>query len=194
MSGVVGGRAVVAQAVGVGLVASAVGAARALAAYRPRAVVLLGSYGLFPGRTGELLELASVSHVQLVDGHVFDGRAAIPDPMPTHLALDSSLAAALACVAGRLPEVTMATTLAITTDDQLAMRLAQLCECRGENLEAFSVAHACDREGVPMVALLGATNWVGSQGRAQWQKHHALVAKRTAEAVLQWLEGGIAGL
>jgi len=194
LRGVVRGRRVACEAVGVGLVAAAVGAARVLAIQKPRAVVLVGSYGLFPDREGALLELAALSRVRLVDSQLLAGCAALPEPMAGEHNLDASLAQGLATCIACVPAVTMATTLAITTDDRLAKQLSQASDCRGENLEAFSIAHACRAADIPMAALLGATNWVGSNGRAQWREHHAAVADKTASAIVQWLASEASGL
>ena len=194
LRGVVHGYRVACQAVGVGLVEAAAGAARALASQKPRVVVLVGSYGLFPDRDGALLELAALSRVRLIDSQVLAGCAALPEPMASDRVLDASLARGLATCVACVPGVTMATTLAITTDDRLAVQLSRAVDCRGENLEAFSIAQACHAVNVPMAALLGATNWVGSNGRAQWREHHAAVADKTARAIVQWISSEASGL
>jgi nucleoside phosphorylase len=88
----------------------------------------------------------------------------------------------------------VATTLSITTDDQLAVRLGRKTGCCAENLEAFSVALACAARDLPFAAMLVSTNAVGSVGREQWSEHQRQAAERGAHLVLEWLEQGAHGL
>jgi nucleoside phosphorylase len=88
----------------------------------------------------------------------------------------------------------VATTLGITTDDALAQLLGSKSGCAAENLEAYSVALACAAHDIPFACLLVATNAVGSEGRAQWQKHQRAAAEKAAELLLLWLERGAKGL
>src|SRR5690349_10167861 len=65
----IGGRTLVATSVGVGAFAAGSGTARALAALRPRAAVLVGSYGLYPDHGAfEPGQLLIPSCVRAVDG------------------------------------------------------------------------------------------------------------------------------
>ena len=85
LAGAVNGVRVVCATVGVGLAAAGVGAMRALRETRPRAVVLLGSCGLYPRMDFEPLVPVIPRAVQLVEPSVLAGKAAFPGPMQTSL-------------------------------------------------------------------------------------------------------------
>ena len=70
----------------------------------------------------------------------------------------------------------MATTLSITTDDDVARRLAESTGAEVEHLEAFAVARACALAGVAFTTVLGIANLVGASGRAQWRENHERAA------------------
>lgn len=195
LCGTVASLQVACATVGVGMPASASGTTRALAEHDPRAVVLLGSCGLYPRRI-EFRALTPVvaSGVRLVDASVLAEHAAFPAPMQLLCSPDSALSDGLAgldpgCLRGEI-----ATTLAITTDDALAQALGSKSGCAAENLEAYAVALACAAHDLPFACLLVATNAVGSQGRAQWQSYQRSAAERSAELLLQWLAQGARGL
>jgi nucleoside phosphorylase len=190
----IGSLAVVAADVGVGLAAAGGGAARRLAEHAPRAAVLVGSYGVYPGHgplaPGRVLVPARVC---AVDGSERAGKAAFPAPMPVVCEPDVTLSGALATGATPVERGAVATTLGITTDDALARDLAARSGCYGENLEALAIALACQGAGVAFAAVLGCTNTVGSQGRAQWLEHRTTAAHATAELVRDWLARGAPG-
>ncbi|MDH5675874.1 MAG: hypothetical protein OEZ06_27370 [Myxococcales bacterium] len=182
--------------VGVGLTAAGAGSARALGRQGPvDAAILVGSYGRYRGHGDfEPGQLLVPSALELLDGALLDGRAAVPDPMPQRLELDADLRGGLIEALALSPAATrLATTLAITTDDALAARLGR-AGCEGENLEALAVAEACRLWNVPLGVLLACTNVVGAAGRAQWLAHRETAAEATRQALCQWLEHGAPGL
>jgi nucleoside phosphorylase len=181
--------------VGVGLPLAGAGAMRALLQTRARAAVLVGSCGLYADRA--VLEPGQVlipTNVRAVDAATLAGQAAFPAPMPNVLEPDPALTAGLVAAGRDTLRGALATTLAITTDDALAARLARESSCLAENLEALAVALACRAAGVAFTAVLGVTNQVGASGREQWRKHHARAAQTTFERVVAWLQSGAAGL
>jgi nucleoside phosphorylase len=179
--------AVAAQAVGIGLVDAALGAASALARHRPSCVVLLGTCGAFDAGAGPLVrhDVVVAERLVLADGAAALGLAAFVGDGPPPLSGDGSLVAALVD-AGGVPGV-VATVLTISTDDALATALATKSHATAEHLEAYAVAAACKRAGVPFVAVLGVANRVGSTGRAEWAEHHRSASAAAAEVALRWL-------
>lgn len=148
--------------VGVGLVEAALGAARVIERRKPTAVVLVGTAGVYPGK-GVSLSIGDVvvaARVLLVAP-----AGALVSAMPSDIATDVGLARS-----AKVRRVTVATTLAITTDDEVARTLAATADV--EHLEAFAVGRACQDANVPFTALLGIANVVGSRGRAEWREHH----------------------
>jgi nucleoside phosphorylase len=183
-----GERRVACAAVGVGLTAAGAGAARALAEHKPRAVVLMGSFGRYPhsvlGR--DPCDAYVAERVKLIDVAVVQRKGSFPAPMPVDLPLDRALSIALERHgAKRMP--LLGTTLSITTDDALARSLGESSGCDGENLEAIAVAHACMLARVPCAVLIACTNEVGSRGRAAWLAHHAEAARTTARVLEAFL-------
>jgi len=186
---------VAAATVGVGLHAAGGGAARAVIEHAPRAVVLIGSYGLYPGH-GELhaTRLLVPARVCAVDAAERTGKAAFPSAMTVEVTTDAALSEGLVASAEAAERGALATTLAITTDDALAEELATRSGCHGENLEALAIALACGAAGVPFAAVLACTNQVGARGRAQWVTHRSAAAGATVQLVRAWLARGAPGL
>lgn len=195
LAGVVDGLRVVCATVGVGLPAAAGGTMRHVRDARPRAVILLGSCGLYPRRSEwQPLQPLIPKTIQLVDATVLADKAAFPAPMQLQLEPDASLSNGLAQSDAGALRGPVATTLGITTDDPLANRLARKSGCCAENLEAFSVALACAARDLPFAAVLVTTNVVGSSGREQWQKNQRKAAERGARVILEWIARGARGL
>jgi nucleoside phosphorylase len=195
LSGMVGSVRVVCATVGVGLPAAAAGTMRHVRDARPRAVLLLGSCGLYPRRVEfQPLQAVVPTEVRLVDASVIADQAAFPAPMQLVREPDPRLSDALALTCPTALRGAVATTLGITTDDSLARTLGRKSGCAAENLEAFSVALACGARDLPFASLLVATNEVGSQGREQWRTHQREAAERGARVVLDWIERGAPGL
>jgi nucleoside phosphorylase len=189
------GLRIAAAEVGVGITAAGAGSARALAQAAPRAVVLLGSFGAYPGPASlPIGQLLVPTTVHAIDPAVLQGRAALPDVMAQRSECGAELAAELARSSANVARGALATTLGITTDDELARELGERSACCAENLEAVAVALACDSAQIPFAALLSCTNHVGSLGRAQWAAEHANAARATANALLAWLARGAPGL
>jgi len=188
--GPAGGLAVLARPVGIGMVGAARGAAATLEAGRPRAVVLVGTCGAYPASGLSIGDIVVARCTLLAEPAVFEGLAAFPSAMPARLETDAVMTAALAATGARPVEV--GTTLAVTTDDDLAARLAR--HAGVEHLEAFAVATACAAKGVPFSAVLGVSNSVGSRGRAEWRAHGTSAGRAAAAHVASWVRSGAVGL
>ena len=195
LAGFVRGLRVVCATVGVGMPVAAAGAMRHLRDARPRAVVLLGSCGVYPKHDDHaLLDLVVPEQIALVDPAVVAGKGAFPAPMQTSLAADDMLSRGLCGYVPSIHRGTVATTLAITTDDTMASRLGKRSGCETENLEAFAVASACAALSLPFAALLSITNVVGSDGRKQWTRYQRRAAEASARGLLDWVHRGARGL
>ena len=188
----VGHLAIRARAVGVGLCDAAVGAACALAEATPRAVVLVGTCGAYRSSGIALGAVAVAASLFLTCPSVAEGRAAVPGAVVTSLSTDGGLCSALAARGARAASV--ATTLAITTDDALAQLVCSTTGCEVEHLEAFAVARVCAARGVRFAAALGVANLVGSMARQQWRAHQAAAGAAASRLVVDWLLAGAPGL
>jgi nucleoside phosphorylase len=194
LAGRVGASVVEARAVGIGLVASAIGAARVLRAPLPRAVVLVGTCGAYarldctPPAIGQAVVGAGI---RLVDVGTVLGVTELPSSLPTVRRSNEDLRRGF--VEQGVPPVEVAGTMGITVDDEVAARVA----CTGaevEHLEAFSVASACEAVGVRFVAVFGVSNVVGSKARDEWRANHRAASAAAAAEVVRWLERGAPGL
>ncbi|MBK7397499.1 MAG: hypothetical protein IPJ34_14695 [Myxococcales bacterium] len=190
--GNVSGVIVSCKAVGVGLPNAVAGTVLRVMQLRPRAVVLVGTAGYYPGSSVSLNEAVVVRRTQLVDPIEVEGRGAMPDPMPKNA--DANPMLSLGLMGGRPPTLDVANTLVVTTDDPLAHRIHAATGCALENLEAFGIANACALHAVPFAAVLGVSNKVGSTGRDEWRAHHKTAAQFACEIVLRWLTAGAMGL
>lgn len=196
MTARVAGRIVVARTAGIGLPASAAGAAAHIAELRPRAVVLVGTCGAYAGAGLAIGDVVVVRRLRLIDTAALEGLTQFPAPMAIEMETNGPMSAALAAtctprssVAGALG-ITVATTLAITVDDAMAARIAAGSGADVEHLEAHGVAAACAAREVPFAAVLGVANFVGARGRAEWLAHHREAEAAAGERVLRWLGEG----
>jgi futalosine hydrolase len=193
LRGQVGDVRVAAEAVGIGLAAAAVGTARAVQTHAPRCVLLIGTCGAYESGGAHLgiAQAVTAQRIHLVSTAAVEGRGAFPRPMPVAVESDASLIQALASETVR--RVDVATTLAITTDDALASRVAAARGCQIEHLEAFAVATACAHSGVPMAVVLGVANRVGSSARDEWRRHHEAASRAATDVIAAWLRRGAPG-
>jgi nucleoside phosphorylase len=189
---------VAARVVGIGLPMAAAGTAMQLAELRPRAVVALGTCGVYPNDSLAgaaagadaspplaIGEVVVARRIRLVDASVVAGVAQIPEPMSSVIEADAALADGLERAGARRADV--ATTLAITVDDATARRMALTASVQVEHLEAFGMAAACAAQGVPFGAALGIANFVGARARDEWRVHHRQAAAAAADVALRWL-------
>ncbi|HJK93115.1 MAG TPA: hypothetical protein RMH85_25025 [Polyangiaceae bacterium LLY-WYZ-15_(1-7)] len=193
LDGHVGALHVRAKPIGVGLPAAGVGAARRIERYQPRAVLLLGTCGIYPGQAGyQPHDVLVAQQVHLLSHDVDAHRAAFPDPMSVRLAANAAMCAGLTATRGRL--VNVASPLAETRDDTLAGSVPATHGCQAEHLEAFSLAHACQLLQVPFGVVLAITHVVGSYGRDDFRRFHRQSSLAAAEVVVGWLHAGAPGL
>jgi futalosine hydrolase len=192
MAATVGARWVTARIAGIGLPAAASGATRLLGELEPRAVLLVGSCGAYPGAGLAIGDAIAARRLVLVDPATLAGAAQFPEPMVTTAETHRPMTDALAELGAR--PCCVATTLAITVDDAAAARIAKGAGAEVEHLEAQGVALACAARGVPFAAVLGVANLVGARGRNEWTTHHRRAERVAGERVLQWLLAGAIGL
>jgi len=174
-------------AVGIGLVAAALGAAEAIATHHARGIVFVGTCGAFEGSRLTIGDVVALGDTVLADeasacgrGHLLPSLAA---PLPGDAALTRALVPALA-------PVRVATVLAVTTNDTTARALSEATGAAVEHLEAYAVASAAARAGIPFAAVLGVANAVGARGRAEWAAHHLRASAAVRAALAPGLEGG----
>ncbi|HEX5661089.1 MAG TPA: hypothetical protein VFX59_28050 [Polyangiales bacterium] len=196
LNGMLGNRLVVAKTIGVGLAVAGGATATRIHQLAPRAVILLGSCGIYPGPTTyQPLDIVVPSKLSLFDPAVAAGKAAFPDPMQTLIEPDPGLSAGLLqAVTSRGHACNVATTMSITTDDAIARAVHGATGIEAENLELFPIALACRAADVPFAAVLGVTNIVGSTGRQDWRHYQRDAAIAAAEVIVGWLRGGAPGL
>lgn len=163
-------------ALGVGPVRAALGASAALTAPCD-AVILIGTAGAYPGGP-PIGTVVAARRVGLGDGTAAAGLGYVPLPPAAHLT-----DARLRTLSGQV-EADVLTVPAITTDPTLTATFAT--DWQVEHLEAWSVAEAAARHGVPFIALLGISNVVGPDAHAQWKanRHAAEAAARDAASTL----------
>ncbi|MGF1464630.1 MAG: hypothetical protein ACFCGT_00725 [Sandaracinaceae bacterium] len=195
LAGRIRGLEVRGKAVGIGLAAAGPATARALLSADPRALILIGSCGVYPGlphyRPHDVLV---ASRVRLLSHAVTAERSAFPAPMQTSVETDRLLTAGLSQPGGRVFVAPVANPLARTTDDTLAAAIHPATHCEGENLEAFAVAMAARAAGVPFAAVFGVANLVGSTGDHDWRQFQREAVNRAAEVLTAWLQTGAPGL
>lgn len=184
-----------AKIVGFGLAVAAAGTARGILAVQPRAVVLLGSCGVYPN----LPQYRPYDVIVPVKTHLLchaalSGRSVFPEPMTTSVESHALMGAALQHSHPRAFHAMVASPLTITTDDALASAVGPATGCEAENLELFGVASACKASEVPFIAALGVTNIIGSTGRHDWAQFQRDAVVSAAGAIATWIHNGAQGL
>ncbi len=151
--------------VGIGLCDAMLGTAALLRQRRPALLVFVGTAGAFPGgpAIGAVVQAGTVI---LGDAALMLGLGY--SPMHPELLATPPLPG--------IPSVVVLTQLAITTDPGLAARCGALAQV--ENMEAYGVARACARAGVPWACVLGVTNHVGPNAHAEWLANRAAAEER----------------
>lgn len=193
--GQVRGLAIRGKAVGIGMAAAGPATARGILAVNPRAVLLVGSCGVYPNLPRyRPYDVVVAQRVQLVSHSVNAGRSALPAPMQTRLECSAVLAAGLEASGPRVFPTAVACTLGRTIDDALAASLHPATGCEAENLEAFAIAQACKAAEIPFTAVLGVSNVVGSTGEHDWKQFQRVAVSAAAEVIVSWIQRGAPGL
>jgi futalosine hydrolase len=148
-------------------------------------VVLVGTCGAYPGTALRVGDVTVARKVLLVEPAAVEGAAEFPAPMSLASDADESMRTALAS-SGAIP-VDVATTLAVTVNDDVATRIARATGAAAEHLEAHGVATACATFGVPLAVVLGVANVVGSRARDEWKKNHHAASRAAIDVVKAWL-------
>src|SRR5688500_16140864 len=128
------------KAVGIGMAVAGPATARGIVAVKPRAVLLVGSCGVYPNLSQyRPHDVLVATRVTLVSHAVNAGKSEFPGPMQTMVECNALLAAGLAASGPRCFPAPVACTLAQTTDDTIAQSVHPSTGCEAENLEAFAV-------------------------------------------------------
>jgi futalosine hydrolase len=167
------------EVLGVGPIVAAARAAALLARLQPDFVVMVGTGGSYLGGPPIGAAIAA-SRVGLSYGVAAMGLGYVPRP-PAPVACDEGLLRRL-----DIPQHSVLTTGAITTDLTLARRIADGYTV--EHLEAFGVAIACQQARVPFVAVMGISNEVGPEAHTQWLTHRDAAQQAAREAIKPLLE------
>lgn len=177
------------QALGVGPVEAALGAAEALSAETSLAI-LVGTCGAFPGVELGVGRAVCVERSILTTSDAAAGRSYVPAPAQFLARADAPLVASLAETG--LPRVGSATVPAITRDAASAARLAAWSGMEVEHLEAHAFLRAAERAGRPAACVLGVANVVGPSAHEEWKANAATASAAAAAALAPWLEARLA--
>ncbi len=195
LEGTVRGLVVRSKMVGFGPAMAGATTARGIAALSPRAVVLVGTCGVYPGLPQyQPHDIVVSSRVIALDHGVLQGGAEWPTPMMTTFEPSASMVAALTANRHRTHAAPVAAPLALTRSDALASRVTSATGAHVENTDALGVAGAASGASVPFVCVLGVSNIVGSTGRSDWQQFQREAVTQAASAIIAWLHTGAAGL
>ncbi|MEM9070552.1 MAG: hypothetical protein AAGE52_18750 [Myxococcota bacterium] len=183
------------KAVGVGLAAATAGSAKRVFQLQPRAVVLIGTCGVYPGYPDyQPLDVIVANRTLLVDAQVDAGQATFPAPMSTRIDSHEGLTAGLGGSHPRAKTAPIASTVGNLHDDAYAMALQARHGVHAQQLETFGVASTCHLARVPFAAALAITHIVGSHAERDWKRFHRDATMTAAELVLTWIHAGAPGL
>lgn len=195
LNGTVNGLYLVAKSVGVGMAVAGPSAMRRIVQLEPRAVVMLGTCGVYPGLPDyHPHDIVIAQKVRLFDHGVLAGLASFPEPVQTEMHVNGPLTAGLAAAAPRARVVPVGSSLAATRDDGLARVIAQQTSAHVESLEAFALAHACQIAQIPFAAVFAVSHVCGSTAQTDWPRFERQASLDAAEVVIRWLKSGAQGL
>jgi nucleoside phosphorylase len=195
LDGYVRGLHVCGKLVGLGMAVAGPSTAKRVFQLWPRAVIHVGTCGIYPGQDGyRPYDVLVAGRHRLVDHAVLAGRAAFPEPLQTEMATDPMLCSGLGMSGPRVFTGQLATTLAETIDDTLAASILGTTGSQAENREAFAIGHACALAQIPFTSVLGVTHIVGARGRDDWRQFERQATIAAAEVVITWLTNGAPGL
>ena len=194
LEGVIQGFVVRSKITGFGPGVSAANTARGIAALSPRAVVQLGTAGVYPGLP------ALGPGVVVLPGriHVYDhgvalGQASFPAPLRTVFECNEPLRSAI----GRGPAVFPLDATAgasSVTDDRLAAHIGIRFGAQIDSPDILGPVSAAAASNVPYVAVLGATRVLGSAGEADARQYPRRAVEQAARLLVHWLQMGAVGL
>jgi nucleoside phosphorylase len=195
LNGMLNGLYVVAKSVGVGMPVAGPSAMRRIVQLEPRAVVLLGTCGVYSGLADyHPHDIVIAQKVRLVDHGVIAGLASFPEPVQTEMHVNGPLTAGLAAAAPRARVVPVASPLAATRDDAIAPVISQQSGAHVESLEAFALAHACQIAQIPFAAVFAVSHVCGSTAQTDWPRFERQASLDSAEVIARWLKSGAQGL
>ncbi len=195
LEGVIRGLVVRSKLVGYGSVAAASGTARGIAALAPRAVVHVGTAGIYPGLSGfQPCDVLVASKIVAFDHGVARGDAEWPAAMTTSYEASAAMAAGLRAERHRTFIGAIASSSASTKSDERAAHAASLGAAIAESTEALGVAAAAIGASVPFACALGVSHIVGSTARTDWARFQRSAVTQAAACVLAWLHGGAPGM
>lgn len=196
LHGSVFGLNVSAKVCGVGMGVAGAWTAKRLVQLSPRAVVLVGTAGIYPGQAGfQPLDVVVAEELKLLDHAALGGHTAYPTPMQTQLAAPAAMVAGLlGNQRGRTHRVKLASPLADTRDAEFANSVPTRLGCAAESLEAFAVAQACQLMNVPFGIALGVSHVLGEHAETDWQRYHRDASRAAATALLNWVHAGAPGM
>lgn len=179
------------------------------------ACLFVGTAGVYAERGQEppsalpLGAPALVRRLHLVSTTALRDEGYWPGPAAREMTTSARLTQALAAGAPGMADADLANTLVITSRVALAKRIRD--GLRGEtrpaggatekrrrsratavlplveNLEAFAVARASARRGIPFAALVGVSNVVGPRAHATWKEMAPTASQAVARAIATWL-------
>ena len=178
-----GGRALTHVETGVGPVNAAFALTRLLAAGLPRAVIVCGVGGAYPGSGLEPGDVACATSETYGDLG-----ADSPDGFLDMTALGfpiGPLTLDLFPVERRVPFVTCATC---TGTDARAAEMVRRTGGAVESMEGAAIVHIARKMGVPVGEIRGISNIAGRRDRASWRLEEAAANARAA--LVAWIESG----
>ena len=178
-------RKVTLASTGVGMVEAGIAAARLIDRHRPKAVLWVGTAGVYPRQAVELTLGGAViaNRIRLLP-RLFPGKHDfLPAVVPTEEKSTPALMRSVRKVTG-LQCADVACPLGITTTARAAVSASTLSGCALENMETFAAARAAATAKAPFAAILGIANRVGPDGHSEWQKHGKHAAESACRAVL----------
>ena len=173
------------ETIGFGVIASAVSTTRLLSRAEPAQVILAGIAGLFQGPQTASLQIGDAIWFDsvCVDGIGVGQGDAFIDAMDMGWDWHQghSLKAPLYCPHlqdASVPELDPPLLLTVCSSsagpEDAKRRMERFPSVIGEDMEGFSVAHACRLAGVPLGIIRGFSNAVGQRDKSQWQIGKAL--------------------
>ncbi|MCS6856588.1 MAG: hypothetical protein NZM37_02640 [Sandaracinaceae bacterium] len=181
--------------IGFGGIHAASATSRGILATQPRAVIFVGTAGLYPGPvSAEPCEVVVATEVVTIDVGVLHGHAEWPFGVHRNLKAHPAIVGGFLSVRPHLKTMRVGSPAAFTRNDGLARLIASQGNVELENTEAYGVALAAASSSCPFACVLGISHLVGSTAHIDQPRFHRGAVERVAELVIAWLELAAPGL
>lgn len=167
-------RSVEVQICGIGLIESAIRTLELLYAHRPRQVWLVGIAGSYVDEliVGQAYEFSQICCYGIGVGAAENYQSI--NELGWTASLGNGMHERITLRSNSPNRSLLSTTAASASVQEVTQKLGKFPDCQAEDMEAFSVARACQSLNVPLRVVRGISNRAGDRERQRWKVADAM--------------------